>query len=1631
MACTQEQIQQSALEQFLQLNFAEVTSKTFNNQGIMTFDYANSTKYKSEEAAKAVRKSIKDKISPIVEDWAAETFGPTFTKGFLVESYGNGKVFLKFNFPIKLSEAYQRKAQYQKDLNLALEERQALESMQLSSVKEQGRLDLIDMLSKRDEHAHKIYDTYGYQYESLDDYLNSLEEDDYDAMIDNPNQIVVQPSYEDYVLHKQELVKKLEKTISKLYNEKRINNTPHINQKITRFNNIKESLEKDIHDFTKTSDKLAITKDFFDKDFALIQDLLADPTLENIFLAKDLFNYIKNSADNRISNINNKLFKPSPNTKLEEPVNELIKELNSKINFQERDIELAVDKVFLDLLEKNENSLQKLYPGKSLEEIKDELLKNLQDISWIESRFFTQGEQILSGNNIIEDLLKLEYRKEILRQSAKSQKFIQEIDALLPGVEKELESLGKKKTSKLGSIYYKGFDYRFLYQKDAKGNYKSSLIGKFSLAWEKYIAKLNKDYNKQIFTARQNKDWAEVERLLQNKFIELNDKTDFVNFTLLHDIYTDGKYSEFKTGNSQQAEEYKQNIINQIGQEEYENLIENQRNLLDNYIQEVALLTEYKLLQENVDSVDDLSESSKAGLNIAIKRLNPLTFLESYFAGKKGMIEYSIGTQMNEKPSFMKYNTFIPKPKNNLGIDTNFYDTEFGNIETNPTLYEFWKVMRQSTHLINENLIDSNLRLNGNSLLLMKKQFAEQTLDKDSKEIAKEGLGRMTNLKQFIKNVISAKPSKFTTQDEVLLPTEIKSFETEVNNEFKLMLTDLANILGKQAALNTVIRYDTLSSNQQKEIAELMGFSNVTDFETEMLTDETGNIDKTAFQVHELKQFAQRKIMSQQTLDTPMMIKAFLELSSEHKARTKAQNEINVYREKSATILNERNSMFSKQGEQRENELKRQKYFYDKVVLNKNEQDHFGNLSKALIKLTNRNEINAPLVGRIFYKNFSTEEKAIYDSAMKRLDTIENELPTAKTDAQKKSLIEEKLDLEARIRILGKDYLFSALFDSVINKLSVQVGLGYNFLANIKNRIQGFTAVLARDGEFWAKGNIYPVNHFVGLNKTRFVNPAYKEEWDKAVLFIKQLNLIQDTTNELQRAESKIKQKARIFSPMYGTEVIEYYNQVPGILAMAMDLHITDVNGVVHPLFDGSSFTAYNNNDGVLELKPEFRTPENIQHYEQMDSEDIISWKVGVGDMINSLNGDYSKTGVTLSKSKIYTKPFMIFKTWLPKYLHSRYRIEQKNIATGETETGFLVASFLNKKTSVAGGLMLGVTGILGILSTSPAIIALPLFLGVAGAGLAKAHLIKQKRRGLIIDNTEPIAIQQQALYVLKMLRPDKLLEAPLNTIAGRELIKPVEFSPQHNLTPQEQKDIRLMMRNLQNTIVLMMIKVAIQALMADNEEDEPKGEVGSEQRARYMAQKLRREEIKAEHNFVENLLTGMLHETSLAVEPKSLISTMGSKNGLEGPLDKIVKSSTLLARYGYGQDEISRGDRIGQSKLGNSLRKTFLPSLFRDIGHDTWRGGFEQSMEKEWINNEMIDGMFDSDYKEDVKAAKKGREQAKLDYIEDFEEKNKIDIEDVDLATKEKIEKEAKKVAKKKSPNPDRKDYNEKQEKK
>jgi hypothetical protein len=1439
---------------------------------------------------------------------------------------------------------------------------------------------------------------------------------------------VMQPTYEDYLEQKKALLKKIDMNIEKLYNEKRLKPQSDTTSKISRLNLVKDSLEKEISNFAKSTDKVSLMRDFFNRDFDLIKEFLANPTLDNIFLAKEVFKYIETSANTSIDNKGNTLFTPKSNTYYETDVKNLIDNVAGQINDTRDKIDRALDNIFIDLLEKHAPNLATLYPEHvsidpatgfqtvNIEAIKDELLKNLQDISWGESMFFGLGQNVTSKNNILDDLMVLEYEKASIRESAKSQKIIADIDAAIEEAEKELQKLGKKITAKAGRIVYSGYDYNMFYQKDENGNIKPNLVGKFSRKWNTSLTGLVQKSKREIFEARENKDWAQVEKLLTDKYTDLDNMSEFVDFTLLHDIFTSPSYDRFKSPDTIAAQSYKDSLISKIGQEEYDHIVEQQRNFLDNYMEEMKVLTNFKMAEENVVRYNDLSDAAKTNLEITDKRLSPLEFLNAHQTKGNNMIEFQIGTQSNEKPSFLKYNTVMPRTVSKAGVDTNFYDKDFDVIDSNPALKNLWSAMKAGSRTIAENLIDSDLKVSANSIFYMQKQLAEELVDKSVLSLVKRGLGKMLNLKGFLKSVISAKRPNYNNQsNNVVLAAEIKTVANEIRRDFEIVKTDIANIIGKQISDKTEIILPNLTPQQQKAFLDAVGVDTVQDFTTEL--------GKDTFKVGELKVFSEKRVMQSQTLNLPVLIKALLEISAEHKARTESKNEMSVYMAKSNVIKNEKDSVFNKKGQARKSEVERQEFWNEKVILNKNQKDVGGSVSDALIKSFGKADFNVALLGQHFYKNFTKEEKIIYNSAVKRLKTLETEIANNSDPKKSDELFSEKQDLEQRLRLLGKDYMFGALFDKVVNELTVKVGLGYNFLANFRNRSQGFFALLSRDGEFWSNGNIYPVNHFVGLNKLRFFNPNYAKEWNKSELFIKQLGRLQDGTNELQKAQSKLQKRARWFSPMYGTQVVEYYNQTSGILAMAMDMMVTDKNGNQEPLFDGGGFNVYEDPEtvgGKLRLKEEFRTPENIAKFEDMDTEDMVTWKTDIDNMTKSIAGDYSKTGITRIKGSIYTKPFMVFKTWIPRFISSRYRYEQKNIRTGQTETGYLLSTFLNKKTSVAGGLMLGVTGLMGLAASSPILVGGFLTAGSVAAGMAMYK--KAKGQGPIIDPTELINIREQALFVIKSLAYTPVEIA--NVATGKQLTKQPTFSDKSQLTPQEMRDVRLMARNMQTTAAFILVKLAIQAFFQDSEEDEPKPEGEEEIKIWEQAQKDKKENAKRQ-NFAENQVTGMYQEIALALDPYAMLSTLGSKNGLQNSMDKIVKICTSLMQASKGKDEITKGERQGQSKFGNTLRKQFLPALIRDIGNDTWRGGLESSMETEWDKDEWMDGLFDSNYKKDKSTAEEARKAMRLQLVEDYD---KSADEDIRLMTEEEKKTMAKEEALDLIPNPERENYDVKQ---
>ena len=1282
---------------------------------------------------------------------------------------------------------------------------------------------------------------------------------------------ITQPHYDAYLKQKEGMLSYVENSLKNLYKQKSKFKSTKFNAKIKEFRTLKDNLVSDIFDYnTPNVDKLNLIERFFKQDVDTLVSLLKNPTIDNYFLAKDLLEFMQKISDptkeGNIEKNTGNVMTPylNPNAFYSPEVLRMLEGVRSQIDKAQMLVKNAGETVLMELLEKHESKLKSIYKTDSLDEIRQELKKELSDITKVESYLFATGENLIRENNILDSLLRIEY--EVEENKAMS------IQTAIKTSISIAESKGVAALEAIGESYA-------LFSKP--GKYADKLIEKFSDNYESFIKAVKASVDTKIYAAVKNKDWLLEQQLLTQKFNLLNNDTEFIDIGLLHEIEDgSGNYSVYQLGTSAQAAAYKTQLIDKIGQIEYDNILETQRNNLDAFQQDLDSYIQYKLSQEGVLTQNLLSPEAQKNITIFEARSNPLKFVENFKMSGNNLVAFSMGTQSNTVVAKLTYNTYIPRKVDLQGNPTGYFDSQFDKIANNPDILALYTAIRKGVYQIEDNLRGSGVFVNAGDIPTFKKTITDTLLDKGWLGAMKQGLPTsLTEIKKFLLATVTLAP--------------VRSF------------------LGRQ-----------LSGTSEE-----FGDANTIVTPTEVNFDNTGD-NKT---------------------DLALVVKAALEFSAVHKARAEAKDKVRLYMEESRNI---KDSL----GRDRVNEMERQKFFYDQLVLNKRGKKQYGDISGTLIAWERKMSGKPFSKSRMFYKYFTSEQKVVYREALKAWNALKNKGFSNLTKQEE----EDRIALENTMEMLGSDYFLSTIYTAIAVKLAIGKNLALNIPAQIFNKINGWTTCVNRDGRYWPKGSVYSCSSFLHKKPMmKHVDEAWKKESDILRLFIDRLSLINDGTSELERAEGKLRKRFNVLYPMGLMQWAEDSNQTLGILCMATGLNIKDKQGNEVPLFTGSNFNGYTIKDGNLELLPEFDTPENREMLLSMSSESFLNWKSDTKETLQELNGDYSHTGYTRVKGNVLMAPFMLYKTWLPRYLGSRWRGEQKNIKTGTVERGFMLEA-LKGKTSGGSGFLLGATSAVGFASAMfpglPLIVGTGLVIGGVGRNIARSRASK---RALVPDTDDfVITWQKQAMFVLQTLL--RTPATPINMIAGRELIEGSEKYLGLDESKLNQKTSALaardVARNLQYSLTVAALHFAIQAAFGPpDEEKEKKGEEGSKQRKRWEAQQ---ERLRKEHpyfNFAANALERMLQETNTCLDPTILATTFGSKNTLEGSFDSIVKLFQAINRP-EDKDIIKGGKDEGQSKTAKFIRASVLPATVRQLGAEGgfaepfkgWRAGFENITEGE-----------------------------------------------------------------------------------
>ena len=1168
-----------------------------------------------------------------------------------------------------------------------------------------------------------------------------------DLTYENKDGLYAIPNFNAVKLKREAQIKNLQVRIDTFEAKRRLEGeVDNITDRKVYLENLQKELQKDLDNFLSSiteEEKFSQIEAIFKKDFKQVRDLLSNPTIENISIAKDMIDYIEiNSSQEDEKSIFG--------LKKGEISNPAVEELKSLLHKEKQLLkslyEEVTDAFMLDIMMPSKENFFKFYPKGSeetdieaLSRIRDTHLKSvLEDISEIEQQFLAEGRNLSSDSDLLAQMRRLLYEAEEHKKLAQASAIKQKINAILPALEERLKELGYVSKGTIDYINYISLFYRT----DSKGNPEATLVSKFSEQWNTFInnvfSKSREELNELFKDKKAQNVNVEVDKILAKKYKALDDNTEFIDFRLLHEVLEAVPFFNtdlYKSGTPQEAEAYKQSIIAKIGQDEYEEVVKKQINHLKEFLLEAktmekVMLADPNINPENVTDITQLEQKYQNQLKHSIDRIDPFVLLDSHFTGNRSFVHFVQSIVHNH---YIKYNTFIPKEVNSEGKRTEFYDEKFKFIEKDPILREAWRSFEEASYFINSSLISSGKLVSKGSLLWFKKQFKEEYLNRDWKDTLKKQVFSdfLQDGFHWLKTIMAAEKNSEQTFTDIKLPNNMSSFSSQVAEEHKKNVILVSTLFKRVLKPNTRLDLNSMNIVEKESLFETLGV-------TESSFRSLVKLDKGVFKISDLKPIARQAIMETQTLNLPLMLKVQLEQAAINAARTSTTEKMKVLLQKSEKQKEEKTIDNQTVFVPRTKAEQKSSFWVNRIVSNQIKNKHQEgkkewNLISSWAKKIKRDYKEGKEITtedwkkglNIFNQNLTREEKAKYKILVERLEVVsemldkvsniitnnlqgvvDNQIVEANSEAAEElvwNLKEEKVGIEQQLRLMGKDLMWSALLTNSFQAF-VWKNMAWNYVAQLYNASNARAQLYGRDGEFWTPGHIYKALAFVDMRWSLPFDKNYAKQWAIGEALIERLNIISDGSNEFQRSERKGTVKSpKLFRKLYGTlpvpnyelasdpmyaiKYVEYYNQIPIFYCKAMDKEIVDKNGKAYPLFDGMNFIAFDIDEETktLKLKPDFDTNYNRDTFLAFKNDDAASWAIEIKVPINSINGDYSLVGSTLIKESLLGKPTMAYKTWVGEAMIARYSYNQKELSTGTIRDGYISGSLANTATKAQG----------------------------------------------------------------------------------------------------------------------------------------------------------------------------------------------------------------------------------------------------------------------------------------------------------------------------------------------------------
>lgn len=1407
-----------------------------------------------------------------------------------------------------------------------------------------------------------------------------------------------------YVQMKERLVLLLNNRLNQI--NKELRNPKLTVEERTKLSNLKQSiktrLEGDLHRGIKglAQEIVELNKEkninavgyYVEQDLARLQSIINSNNASDLKEAQEIITFYDTAGTFQIRQANpffeqdEIFFEGTSDYKLPPSVMEQFK--------QWRDRAIAFQPI-LDLKERElvtntfnaDRGVQNLHKGKQFNY--DSVVhtdEGLKDLDWVSAWAMDVTQAIFSKAAPLAQVMHTTLIDSLEKNLNWSRDYAKRMEAMVEKANRRIGEIdgGKYKLKAFGIVGVNGVSYDLFLDKTANGMDTGTLVQRYS---NNFINERSKAYNKfrsEFEAARlaQVSDQAKAalfNRAFVNHKVWKRANTLMMNASLVPELMDNPDFAQFKTNATQeQIDAHVRELKSLLGDRGYTEQVNIQSEMLYKYLADKQSYISAQMIHEGVSNEADLTEQAKYAVRQWDNQHNPLIGVEDYWSSE-GV--YKDSRKIN---SFMDYNNTIPR-KNKVtvitpvgrarititdtSVSTDYYNQDFATIEGDETLRDFYDLVKEGVDRIRDVApFELQKSMAANSLPALMKSTAEFLLDNNNNTLSmlssawrrlmerirlSFGLIKQSDISYAVKDPITGKYN-YKINDQFL-----QGNQQAIKDREKLERYKFENLLGgKEIKRFTALPFKSLSPEALAQLAILLNVD-ITVAEIQAgKTDKIRNLTGDNVEIGKIiKDYATHTVVQAQSFDLPKLMKHFTNLAMAYAGRTealpimeimkkhyegiKAPKTTNVGR----AIFNVPEDTIASEGT-RTQATKQMEDWFQRVMLDNYGIKHWGEFGRAN-KMVKDKETNKMVtdVPKIFARTIYS------DAEMKQLREIDRLLGMTKDEEKIKELNKMKDKL-------GKTRTVSA---AVVNFLSGvrTIGLGWNIGSAMTNLMEGYTSnmIIGASGEFFDPEQIY------------YGYAVAREGWTKNLTFglrttprarlartlMDRYNILVDNKNDLQKATTKTNlSRLEALNPHELSSRVEYYNQVPIMVAMLRSIKIKGANDEESSVWD-----AMNQNDGTL--KAEYRTEENVNNWEKLTGQQYLEFKNKVSEAITKGHGNYDELRGMMAKSNLAGKALMMFKTWLPAQLYWRFANEQENLKTGAKIKG-RYRSFTPGSAAVFG---MGV----GAVTFGPVGIAVAGGLGYLGG----------KFFGI---QTEIGALKEMVTMTTALAK--KALGMPVNIIAGRNLIDSQndfdKWVGSGRFSEIDAKNLRGNVSELAITMTSLALMLMVKGFFYDDDDDKESAE-------------------RKFHNFAVNKLLQLTSQATMYVNPVDMWKNTFGSLGIVTFLTNLGKEVDHMAKWIGGHDP------GGQKFLQHSVK--FVPGIFKGVvTGDPLNLGLETQMEKQFTPTRYDEWFWNQEHKDRVHD--KERRSVRLEELKalGYGESQRKKIVDIEFPTTKQLNK-------------------------